>query len=380
MFSFRTLPAFLPRLLLATSLAAALRMREATTAPAAAVARTPTYDGNWSVLIVTKQRPVRPRLPLWPVTSVAGASFTKAARRQRRWPVIGNGAVQVRVSAGSQGASGAGRLGRDSRRRHAGAATARRAPAPAPGPPSGADVSEKKPARRWHAGLCLMAAARSQAALRLIEPSASAVSFLSAAFSSSRFCCSTDGAVVAAELLRPGDQRAVARDLVVLDRLRGGDQRGVEHLLVVDLAGDLVRLLDDAVDRRAVDALRPRHRASGTPAPARFTWPLVSARWLWKPCLSCAIGRLLDHVGQRLHDLVLGVVDVLQRVDEQIVHRLDVLGEEAHGDSFRLETVGNTRNSFSQARRRRGFNGYAALVPFRRERRAIARVSVGADQ
>src|SRR5207253_1628793 len=30
------------------------------------------------------------------------------------------------------------------------------------------------------------------------------------------------GAVVAAEPLRPGDQRAVARDLVMLDRLRGG--------------------------------------------------------------------------------------------------------------------------------------------------------------
>src|SRR5687767_3390773 len=32
------------------------------------------------------------------------------------------------------------------------------------------------------------------------------------------------------ELFRPGDERAVTRDLVVLDRLRGGDQGRVEHL------------------------------------------------------------------------------------------------------------------------------------------------------
>ena len=94
-----------------------------------------------------------------------------------------------------------------------------------------------------------------QAARRLSFDSAIAVSFLSALFSSSRFCCKQVGAVVATDAARPGDQRAVARDLVVLDGLTGGDERGVQHLLVGDLAGDLVALLQDAVDRRAVDAL-----------------------------------------------------------------------------------------------------------------------------
>src|ERR1043166_2079407 len=67
------------------------------------------------------------------------------------------------------------------------------------------------------------------AARRLTLLSAMSVSFLSAAFSSWRFCSSRFapslqvGAIVAAEPLRPGDQRAVARDLVMLDRLRGGD-------------------------------------------------------------------------------------------------------------------------------------------------------------
>src|SRR5262245_9958824 len=48
------------------------------------------------------------------------------------------------------------------------------------------------------------------------------------------------GAVAAAELLGPGDQAAIAGDLVVLHRLRGGDERRIEHRLVVDLAGDVL--------------------------------------------------------------------------------------------------------------------------------------------
>src|ERR1700751_4368301 len=66
------------------------------------------------------------------------------------------------------------------------------------------------------------------------------------------------GDVVAAEPLRPRDQRAVAGDLIMLDRLRGGDDRGVEHLVVGNLAGHVLGFLDDAVDRRTVDAFRVR--------------------------------------------------------------------------------------------------------------------------
>src|ERR1043166_224275 len=63
------------------------------------------------------------------------------------------------------------------------------------------------------------------------------------------------GAVVAAEALRPGDQRAVARDLVMLERLRGGDDRGVDRLLV-RFPGHVLGLGDDAVDRRAMQVPR----------------------------------------------------------------------------------------------------------------------------
>jgi hypothetical protein len=38
-----------------------------------------------------------------------------------------------------------------------------------------------------------------------------------------------------------------------------------------------------------------------------------------------AIGRLVDHLRQRLGDLLLGIIYVLQPMQQQIVHRLDVL-------------------------------------------------------
>ena len=62
--------------------------------------------------------------------------------------------------------------------------------------------------------------------------------------------------VVAAERFRPGNQRAVARDLVVLDRLRCADDGGIEHFLVGDFAGDFVGFANEAVDRGAFHALR----------------------------------------------------------------------------------------------------------------------------
>lgn len=42
------------------------------------------------------------------------------------------------------------------------------------------------------------------------------------------------------------------------------------------------------------------------------------------------VRRLAGHFRQRLHELFLGVIDVLQLVHEQIVHGLDVTGEESH--------------------------------------------------
>ncbi len=48
------------------------------------------------------------------------------------------------------------------------------------------------------------------------------------------------------------------------------------------------------------------------------------AQMRFESLLQLGIGRLADHLGQGLQDLVFSVVNVLQRVDEQIVERLDV--------------------------------------------------------
>jgi hypothetical protein len=64
--------------------------------------------------------------------------------------------------------------------------------------------------------------------------------------------------------------------------------------------------------------------------------------------LELRITRFIDHLGQRLHDLFFGVVDVAQRVHEQIVHRLDVFREEAHGGSSFLYLGAKGAISFVQ--------------------------------
>jgi hypothetical protein len=80
------------------------------------------------------------------------------------------------------------------------------------------------------------------------------------------------------------------------------------------------------------------------------------------------IAGFFDHVGQRFHDLILGVINILQGVYEQVVHIFDVFGEEAHCycpcTSRRISRVEGTG-------RRRVRPAHSANVwrpgPFRRE-------------
>jgi hypothetical protein len=75
---------------------------------------TSNYDGNWSVLIVTNSGQCD-RGYRYGVTIRGGrVSYEGGAAVNVQGAVSGNGAVQVRLSAGSQGATGSGRLGRDS--------------------------------------------------------------------------------------------------------------------------------------------------------------------------------------------------------------------------------------------------------------------------
>jgi hypothetical protein len=93
------------------SLAACFMLAATALTPTPAAART-VYDGNWSVLIVTHYGPCdrayRYGLSIRDGSVIyEGSAAVNVAGRVGR-----NGAVNVRVWAGSQGASGYGRLGR----------------------------------------------------------------------------------------------------------------------------------------------------------------------------------------------------------------------------------------------------------------------------
>jgi hypothetical protein len=49
-----------------------------------------------------------------------------------------------------------------------------------------------------------------------------------------------------------------------------------------------------------------------------------------KALLQLRIGRLICHFRERLGELLLGVINVLQLMHEQVIHGFDVLGEQSH--------------------------------------------------
>jgi hypothetical protein len=49
-----------------------------------------------------------------------------------------------------------------------------------------------------------------------------------------------------------------------------------------------------------------------------------------KALFKLLVGGFFRHLRQGLHELFLGVIDVLQLMYEQVVHRLDVFAEESH--------------------------------------------------
>ena len=104
----------------------------------------------------------------------------------------------------------------------------------------------------------------------------------------------------------------------MLDGLRAGQQTGVERRRPLELLDHLLALVDEAVDRLALLAFRRlldhrEHLLQAIDLALRF--PLVLRERL------AQVGglRRLRHLGQRGEDLLLGVVDVLERVVEEVV-------------------------------------------------------------
>jgi hypothetical protein len=104
----RTLSGFLAGLALGGVLAAPADARTSTRAAAGT-----NFDGNWSVLIVTKSGPCDPGYRYGLSIRNGRVFYEGSAPVNVNGEVNGTGAVNVRVSAGSQGANGWGRLGRD---------------------------------------------------------------------------------------------------------------------------------------------------------------------------------------------------------------------------------------------------------------------------
>jgi hypothetical protein len=110
MASIRTLSGFLAGLVLAISLGSPA---EARTGERSMSRNANAYDGSWSVLIVTNIGPCD-RGYRYGLTIRGGRVFYQGSLAVNvDGQVAPNGAVRVRVSAGSQGATGIGRLSRE---------------------------------------------------------------------------------------------------------------------------------------------------------------------------------------------------------------------------------------------------------------------------
>ncbi len=69
--------------------------------------------------------------------------------------------------------------------------------------------------------------------------------------------------------------------------------------------------------------------------------------------LELRIGRRVNQLRKRLEDLIFGVVDILEAVEEEVVKRRNIFAEQAHGALHRLvdaKCFGQSRGSLSVVR------------------------------
>src|SRR5262249_44115907 len=116
----------------------------------------------------------------------------------------------------------------------------------------------------------------------------------------------------------------------MLDGFAGGNQGPVDHALLLELHVPWDGFLDDAVDGRAIDYLRfgilhVEHLLDPPHVIFRFGQMMLKRRPKPRICT------FFDHRRQRLQNLLLGVINVPEGLDKQLVHSLDILGKETHG-------------------------------------------------
>src|SRR4029079_575008 len=108
-----------------------------------------------------------------------------------------------------------------------------------------------------------------------------------------------------------------------------------QYFLVVYLSCDLVGFVDNTVDGRTLGGLRfLAQQLEGLLQSADLLFGFFKVGFEGRGQI--AVRGLLDHVWQRLLDLILRVIDVLQDVQVKVVHRFNFFREEAHDAYSRL--------------------------------------------
>src|SRR3954471_4592538 len=127
--------------------------------------------------------------------------------------------------------------------------------------------------------------------------------------------------LVQPDQLRPAAQRAVARDLLVLDRLRRRDQAGVERRAAGELLHHLLAFLQDALDGLARHALGLLAQEPEDLLEALDLLFRLAAVLLERGLELLVLGGA-GHLRQGFQYLVFGVVDILGGVQEQALQVL----------------------------------------------------------
>src|SRR5262249_18784658 len=123
-----------------------------------------------------------------------------------------------------------------------------------------------------------------------------------------------------ADLLGPGAQRAVARNLVMLRRLRGRQYPSVADVVLHALLHHLLAFSNDAEDGVALFRLgllvdHPERLLQALDVTLGFL------EMIGESLLQVWVGAVLGELRQHFHELLLGVVDVLQQGVKKLVHR-----------------------------------------------------------
>src|SRR6185312_2598694 len=123
----------------------------------------------------------------------------------------------------------------------------------------------------------------------------------------------------------PSLQSSVAGDFVMLDRLRRGEQTGVERLAPPVFGHDLLALIENAFNRVAgLSSRRHVEQPENLLQTINLTFSLIMM--LFKSGAQLVGVGGLRHLRQRLQNLLFSEVDVLERIEEEIVEVLVLRG------------------------------------------------------